>query len=157
MWKFLKYGVGTFFAFLGILSTVLDLNDRKDVIVGWILPYLPTNPYTLIVPAASVAYLLWVSWPWLKQRLAKKPTRVMSQTFHNCHVTLDGKTFHQCTFENVTFKWDGGFYFMFDCKINGTRNFETGNGSFVDLIDTLKRLDGFLDKDFAASWRHIER
>lgn len=79
---------------------------------------------------------------------------IYGQSYKNETVQLDNKNFFQCSFENVTFRWDGEYYRMTECSFNGESRFETHNTSFVNLTDLYKHL-GFLNEEFAKSWKYF--
>jgi hypothetical protein len=81
---------------------------------------------------------------------------IVGQEFKNTKVVLDGYIYTDCTFENVTFRWDGGPSAVRGTrtKIIGTRRFESFNPSAVNTVDILDAL-GFLEPGFAADWKHL--
>ena len=70
----------------------------------------------------------------------------------NQEVTVDGKFFQNCEFENCTFLWNGGPWGLKDCKISSNRRLRTDNPKIANTVDVLKAL-GFLSDDFGKDWR----
>jgi hypothetical protein len=91
---------------------------------------------------------------YLLLRRPKSLIEVFGQKFQSTTVALDGKNFHDCTFENVTFRWDGGNFGIIRGTIVGTRRIETFNRQVVSSIDLLQALN-FLDPSFSADWKHV--
>jgi hypothetical protein len=78
----------TIFGFLlvGLIMYVIDISDR----LGWLNKLAPTQVVSgPVVPALEP---------------------IVGQTFQNTTVILDGKYYDDCTFKNVTFRWNGGPY-----------------------------------------------
>lgn len=67
---------------------------------------------------------------------------------------LDGHSYEDCVFANVTFRWNGGPFLILRGRIIGHRRLETFNPTAVDTVDTLQAL-GFLEPNFSADWRHL--
>ncbi len=83
--------------------------------------------------------------PLKKQKRARPLSRGES-------ITLDGYEYKNATFVDSIIVWNGGDFHLENVRFLGTRNFRTDNETIVSTIDTLKIL-GFLDKDFADSWK----
>ena len=73
--------------------------------------------------------------------------------FRNERVPIDNRLYMDCTFENVTFVWDGGEGSMDNVHFQGTKRLEILNPERAVTVDVLKLL-GFLTPEFAESWTH---
>ena len=84
---------------------------------------------------------------WPKGRLEK----IKGHAYKKEIVVLDGKFFHECTFEEVTFRYQGQPFNFVNCSVNGATRLETQNQAVFGTIAMLKFLQ-FLNQDFATSW-----
>lgn len=82
-------------------------------------------------------------------------TEVHNQKFDGVDVPADGKLFINCTFKNVTFVWDGGFFEWRDSKFEGRVNIFSHSPQIIGTINLLKGL-GFLSPEFSKSWKQYE-
>jgi hypothetical protein len=94
----------------------------------------------------------WISRPSTDQTGSLTP--VYNQIYDGQVIELDGKAFHNCTFNNVTFRWKGGPYLMDTVQITGSRRFETPVGVIGNTVITLKALK-LLNQEFADNWRSL--
>lgn len=118
----------------------------------------------LLILAVLFAVLFY--WPLVRRVRFQLPIRlgpstepisrteeIVGAAFENRTITLDNRAYTDCTFTNVTLRWNGGPFRLFRCRIDGPIRFETQYPGFVELIDLLKAV-GFLEPGFAASWQH---
>ncbi len=133
-------------------------------IVGGIMNALGLSPETSIMFVVG-AFLLALSFlPRVKgirrlfglatDRPETKLKAVHGLKVKNQTISLDWKSFYNCEFESCTFRWNGGFWLMRDCKMSGTKRIETQNKTALLTIETL-RIFGFLEPGFAASWKML--
>jgi MFS family permease len=81
-------------------------------------------------------------------------TRIIGQTFRNTEVPLDNYYYDDCVFENVTFVWNGGPYYLNRARVGGSRQLKTYNPVIVSTVDFLKAFT-WLESQFSESWTHI--
>jgi len=83
---------------------------------------------------------------------AKKPLeKITNRTFQNEVVSVDGKYFSNCRFENATLRYAGGDFFLKGCTATGYRGFEASHDGCGGAVDILKFLK-LLDEEFAKNW-----
>lgn len=75
------------------------------------------------------------------------------KVFDSVVVTLDGRGFYDCVFNNVTFRWNGGKSYLHNPRISGARGFQTTDERITLTVDLFKLL-GFLNPQFALYWHH---
>ena len=90
----------------------------------------------------------------LYQQAIQKNRVVVGHHFQGETVKVDGNDFDQCTFTNCVFWWHGGPFNMINCRFDGDTRFETKSSTITLAVDFLKGL-GFLERRFAANWRHL--
>ena len=135
-----------------VLRTVIAAAVISVLIGLWAyLDNLPGSVIAVIVLFAIGGVLL-VFTQLRKLHPFKGGKTVAGRTLENSQVTLDGNSFTDCTFRNVTFKWDGGPGTIVRGRVEGSKRFETDNGLIADTVDILKALN-FLEPQFAASWK----
>lgn len=72
---------------------------------------------------------------WLEGKQKLMP--IHNQTFDSQLVKLDGKSFYQCTFKNVTVLWNGGPYLIAESKLISIKRLETENQTISATIGLL--------------------
>jgi len=116
-------------------------------------PVVPQWRWWLAIVIASLAlagsgYRLYQTTLGVRPALSFDPTipleRVMGKSFQDETVYVDGKEFIKCTFENVTFHYDGKARYMFrEAVFTGHEIVETNNSSiyaYTILLSVLKGL-----------------
>jgi hypothetical protein len=78
-------------------------------------------------------------------------TVVMNQHFKNRHLQLDNHDYVDCSFEYVTFEYQGGPWRITNCRFLTHNILTTGTLSVRGSVEFLK-VAGWLREDFAASW-----
>jgi len=79
---------------------------------------------------------------WLEPVYANIPlTKVYDKTFTNQVVVIDGKDFIDCTFNGVTFRYNGGYYLFEGARIEGAIAIDTPNDTAGNAINLLTWLD----------------
>ena len=120
----------------------------------------------LAVAVAAIAWAVSRFWTPNKSRPAGTAPQpqgppvfedVVSRTFVNEIVDIDGKSYRNCTFRNVTFQFNGGEGQIMDCVFQGPpQHIRTENPAVMGTVAILKGL-GFLDPNFALQagpYRH---
>lgn len=79
---------------------------------------------------------------------------IYSRIYKNEIVQIDNKHFHDCHFEQVRFRWDGGGYVFSNAFITPPNAFVTYNQGVKETIHLCKFL-GFLEHEFAANLMDI--
>lgn len=90
----------------------------------------------LVSAAALMERLGWLP----SEFFGHKPEAIYDRHYRNEAVTLDDKEFFNCTFENVTLVYNGGYSYMASGKLLGDTTF-TSNNKVVS--NTLSMLYGF--------------
>lgn len=129
-------------------STVVDdfnlLMERLPAWAGWLFStpwWVPT-----LLATTLTAFLIWLSWP----RFGRAPTensldappteQVFDKHYRNEKVWLDGKSFYNCLFENVSFIWDGGRWEMKQCTLRGNHEILSKNRIINQTIKLMLNL-----------------
>ena len=138
------------------------------------MPHLPLLAAILVFPLLAAGVFFWRRWRamaalmmlaaglcWgadLADRLglitpSPKLTNVYDQNFVNQVVPLDNMDFHNCSFTNVTFQFDGGNFYFEQSRFIGRENIKLNDPKIINSIFLLKII-GALTPQFADSW-HI--
>jgi hypothetical protein len=108
----------------------------------------------LIVLILSTGYLHWFAMPDRKPHVFSDWAAMAQQIvpeprtkFLNEVVTLDGKAFANCSFENVTFRFNGTAPFRIDnCTRTGMWAWDSRNGAINELLGFLQA-QGFMNSE----------
>jgi hypothetical protein len=125
--------------------------------------YLPIALAALTAFAATVWSVNGIIWSRDHSRLKKENlvrdvatlTHIIGQQFQSTTVVLDGYFYDDCSFNNVTFKWEGENFLVSRARITGFNQLRTDNHTVVTTIDLLRELN-LLNPDFANSWQHTD-
>ena len=112
------------------------------------------------IPAALAALIIILCFIGLAAHLgwfrSTEFERIVGRQYKDQTVTVDGKLFEDCTFENVTFRLgSNGRHGFIRAKIIGSRRFETPDLGATAAVNLLKLL-GYLEPAFAESWRSMD-
>src|SRR5205809_7327123 len=99
----------------------------------------------LLVLAILFAVLFY--WPVMRRVRFQLPIRlgpstaptsgmeeIVGAAFQNRTIILENRSYTDCTFTNVTLRWNGGPFKLFRCRVGGPIRFETQNPGLVELI-----------------------
>lgn len=159
-WDWITYGCLGIAAFGLALGSLLK---EYPSMVSW-MPEIFSSPKWAFVPAllfvvATIIFLVRTFAPGQLDVANQNPKEtklelITGQNFKNETVLLDGKSYHNCTFDNVTFRWNGGPFSIFRGTVIGHRRIEVHDQKVVDTIDMLQSLE-LLEATFGADWKHI--
>ena len=131
------------------LAPDLELHMPSFLHSGW----WGIAPLALVLLATAL--LVGKEFGWLS---AKPKTEIVyRRTFESEIITLDYKSFFECTFKNVTFRYNGGPWSFVNAKWEGETKFETQNIEILNAIDFLKFRGGYLTDGFSSSWRRVPK
>jgi len=116
-------------ALLSFASAVLTYHVPAPL---W-LRTMASNPAIWVILFLSML-TIGVGWPVVREHLAflrvmkNAKEQIVGRYYRNEIVKVDGKQFVKCTFENVTFQFDGtALSSMVDCTQSGTNSYGTAN------------------------------
>ncbi|HEY4969966.1 MAG TPA: hypothetical protein VII35_08680 [Steroidobacteraceae bacterium] len=144
------------FTTLIVVAAIEAINEtlklEPDVLAN--APPFLFSPAWHFAPAVilTIAGLIWIAraFGWIGKK--QKPLEdIRNRNFQNEIVNLDGKYFHDCTFDNVIFRYQGRNFYFVGAKVTGHSRLETQNISVLGAVEILK-LVGFLTPEFASSW-----
>lgn len=154
--------IATIYAILQILKTIWELFSSEPLVKVILDMFNVTSTPALVdfiskygLLLFSIAILLIIYIPILRNKIFGLE-QVINQTFKNKTITLDGKQYIDCIFDNCTFRWNGENYSLRNFKRIGTLGIESQNPTVYNTVDLLKALN-FLEKEFSNSWKHLSK
>ena len=81
---------------------------------------------------------------------------IYGQFISNRIVDIDGNSYYNCKFSNVTIRYGGGEYEMNNVTFFGVNRFETPNRFINGTVEILKIM-GFLSPEFSRSYEPLPK
>ena len=114
----------------------------------------------ILIGAAGWAYRFWRSGGGIAPRNqpAHRLSDVVNDHYKMCTVNIDNKRFLHCTFEDVTFHWEGvGLFEFVECQYSGKRGISFPGGTQAATAFGLLRTFQLLKEDVAKNFKLTRR
>ena len=70
MWKFIKIYIGVPLAVIALVAQAINLPKNWGTIMNYLPSWAADDWVKLVLGLFSLGYLVWISWPWVKEKLS---------------------------------------------------------------------------------------